>query len=99
MFPRRTVVLFFMLLSAPALAHTGAGSTSAFALGFLHPLEGLDHVLAMVAVGVFAALLGDHTLWALPVSFMAMMLVGGILGFVGIEIPGVELNIAISASL
>jgi urease accessory protein len=97
MFHRRIVAaLFFALLSVPALAHTGAGSTSAFASGFVHPLGGLDHVLAMIAVGVLAGLLGGRSLWAIPICFMTMMLVGGILGFVGIELPGVELTIAMS---
>jgi urease accessory protein len=64
--------------------------------GFLHPLGGLDHTLAMLAVGLFAALLGGRALWAVPASFIIMMLAGGIIGIAGLEIPVVEAGIAAS---
>ncbi len=70
-----------------------------FASGFLHPLSGFDHVLAMVAVGLWGAQLGPPALWLLPVAFPLVMALGGFLGFVGVHLPGVELGIALSALL
>jgi urease accessory protein len=79
-----------------ALAHTGVGAAHGFAHGFLHPIGGLDHVLAMVAVGIFAAGLGGRALWAVPLTFMAFMLAGGALGFFAVPVPFVEAGIALS---
>ena len=62
----------------------------------MHPLTGLDHALAMVAVGLLAALLGGRALWAVPGSFVAMMLIGGALGSAGVGIPAAEIGIAAS---
>lgn len=84
------------LAAGPALAHTGVGETSGFTQGFAHPIGGLDHVLAMVAVGLFAATLGGRALWLVPLAFVGMMAVGGALGMAGIEIPFVEIGIALS---
>jgi urease accessory protein len=96
MFKRSVLATMLLVAATPALAHTGHGSASGFIAGFSHPLGGLDHVLAMVSVGLFAALLGGQALWALPASFVGMMLVGGVLGLTGIEVPAVELGIALS---
>jgi urease accessory protein len=82
------------LAAVPALAHTGAGPTAGLAAGFVHPVLGLDHVLAMVAVGVMAAQLGGRALWAVPAAFVGMMLVGGLLGLSAAPVPFVELGIA-----
>ena len=79
-----------------AEAHVGVGSTSGFMHGFMHPLSGLDHMLAMTAVGLFAARLGGKALWLVPAAFVAMMAVGGAMGISGIGLPGVELGIAAS---
>jgi len=79
-----------------AMAHTGTGGTIALTHGFLHPLGGLDHVLAMVAVGVFAAQLGGRALWAVPVAFLLAMVAGGALGYSGMALPMVEPGIALS---
>jgi urease accessory protein len=84
------------LAPAIASAHVGIGSTLGFAHGFAHPLSGLDHILAMVAVGTFAANLGGRALWAVPLSFMALMVFGGALGMAGIALPFVEVGIALS---
>lgn len=84
------------LLPATAFAHTGAGAASGFAHGFLHPVGGLDHVLAMVAVGVFAAHLGGRALWLVPAAFVAMMALGGVAGAFSIPLPFVEIWIAAS---
>ena len=82
--------------ATPALAHSGHGDTSGFVAGFLHPVGGLDHVLAMVAVGLFAAHLGGRALWAVPAAFVALMAVGGALGMNGANVPYVETGIALS---
>ncbi|WP_281352045.1 HupE/UreJ family protein [Microvirga makkahensis] len=80
----------------PAAAHTGSHAASGLVGGFAHPFGGLDHILAMIAVGLFAAVLGGRALWAVPATFASMMLVGGVMGFMGIEIPAVEAGIALS---
>ncbi|MFC4175097.1 HupE/UreJ family protein [Microvirga sp. GCM10011540] len=82
--------------TAPALAHTGAGPSADFTTGFLHPVHGLDHVLVMVTVGLFAALLGGRALWTVPASFVVMMLAGGSLGLAGTDIPAAETGIVVS---
>jgi len=79
-----------------AFAHVGIGDAHGFSHGFVHPVSGIDHVLAMVAVGIFAATLGGRALWAVPASFIVMMAVGGALGMMGINVPFVELGIATS---
>lgn len=79
-----------------AQAHTGVSSVAGFTAGVAHPLGGLDHLLAMVAVGLWAAQLGGRALWAVPVSFVAMMTAGFLLGFGGIAVPAVEPAIAVS---
>jgi urease accessory protein len=85
-----------MTFATPALAHTGIGPASGFTHGFLHPLGGLDHVFAMVGVGLFAAALGGRALWLVPLSFVTMMAVGGALGMAGTFLPYVEIGIALS---
>jgi urease accessory protein len=85
----------FVLLPTAALAHPGHGADG-FAHGFAHPLGGLDHVLAMVAVGLYAALLGGRALWLIPAAFVGMMAVGGALGVAGIALPFTEVAIALS---
>ncbi len=67
--------------------------------GFLHPIRGLDHVVAMVAVGLWGAALGAPALWVLPVTFPMVMAFGGLLGLLGVPIPGVEIGIAVSGLL
>ncbi|MGE0714063.1 MAG: HupE/UreJ family protein [Alphaproteobacteria bacterium] len=94
----RTLAAFALtlLLPASAFAHTGAGDVGGLAHGFMHPLGGLDHVLAMVAVGLFAAHLGGRALWAVPAAFVVMMAAGGALGMAGVGLPAVETAIALS---
>jgi urease accessory protein len=79
-----------------ALAHVGVGETHGFMHGFTHPIGGIDHILAMVAVGVFAANLGGRALYAVPLAFMGFMLVGGMLGIFGLPVPFVEVGIGLS---
>ena len=84
------------LVPAVALAHTGHGATGGFAHGFVHPIFGMDHVLAMVAVGLFAGQLGGRALWLVPAAFVGVMALGGALGVAGIAVPAVEIGIALS---
>lgn len=96
---RKTTFLATMalLLSAgTASAHTGLGATGGFDHGFIHPIGGVDHVLAMLTVGGFAALLGGRALWLVPGAFVAMMIAGGVLGVSGVGLPFVEVAIALS---
>jgi len=86
-------------LSTPALAHVEAGQAAGFLTGLLHPISGIDHVLAMVAVGLWGAQLGAPAIWLLPVTFPIVMALGGLLGLLGIPLPGVEVGIAASAIL
>ncbi|MFN4156428.1 MAG: HupE/UreJ family protein [Paracoccaceae bacterium] len=78
------------LLPQAAFAHVGNQGGSAFLSGVMHPVAGADHVLAMVAVGLWAAVTGGRALWALPLGFVGAMLAGGGLGAVGVGLPGVE---------
>jgi urease accessory protein len=84
------------LMPTVALAHTGVGATGGFAQGFLHPITGLDHILAMVTVGIFAWQLGGRALWLVPATFVVVMALGGALGIAAIGVPFVELGIALS---
>jgi len=93
----RRLALLGMLMALPALAHEQQGQAQGLVTGLLHPVSGLDHVLAMVAVGLWGAQLGRPALWLLPVTFPLMMAIGGFLGLVGIPLPGVEIGIALSA--
>lgn len=93
---RTALVLAATLYPALAYAHVGVGETSGFAHGFTHPISGLDHVLAMILVGVFAFQLGGRALWLVPLSFVGMMAAGGIMSMNGIHVPLIELGIALS---
>jgi len=86
------------LTSTAALAHVGVGvgETSGLATGFLHPILGLDHVLAMVAVGLWAAQLGGRAVWTIPAGFVGAMILGAAAGMVGLHIPFVEVGIVAS---
>lgn len=93
---RLIVIAAALLASSAAQAHIGVGDTHGFAHGFAHPMSGLDHILAMVAVGLFAAHLGGRALYLVPIAFVAMMIVGGMLGMMGVSLPFVEIGIALS---
>jgi len=83
-------------MTGAAAAHPGHADAGGFTHGFLHPLGGFDHVLAMVAVGLYAALLGGRALWLVPATFVAVMALGGALGAAGYALPSVEIGIALS---
>jgi urease accessory protein len=87
---RLPVTLIALLLPATALAHTGRDHGGGFASGLSHPLLGPDHLLAMIAVGLWAGLWGGRALIAYPVTFLAAMLAGGLIGVGGAELPVVE---------
>jgi urease accessory protein len=95
----RILPLATLLLIPPAnaLAHTAGGSAGAgFLTGFLHPLGGLDHMLAMLAVGMWGAQLRNPAIWLLPVAFPQVMALGGVAGILGVPLVGIELGIALS---
>src|SRR5262245_2149935 len=79
-----------------ALAHTGMEHAVSFASGFKHPWTGLDHMLAMVAVGLWAGLVGGRALWAWPVAFVGVMVAGGLAGIAGVPLPMAEPGILAS---
>jgi urease accessory protein len=87
------------LLAQDAAAHLQQGEARGFVTGLMHPVSGLDHVLAMIAVGLWGAQLGTPAIWVLPVAFPVVMALGGVLGLVGIPLPGTELGIAASMVL
>jgi urease accessory protein len=93
---RLAPTLAALLVPGVAFAHPGLDHTHGFAAGFVHPVSGIDHVLAMVAVGIFAARLGGRALWLVPASFVGMMALGGALGMTGVAVPFVEAGIGAS---
>ena len=88
--------VILMTLATAAEAHTGQGVIGGFSSGFLHPITGWDHVVAMVAVGLWGAFLGSPAIWILPVVFPLVMAFGGMLGVMGVPLPFVETGIALS---
>ncbi len=94
----RWIVWMLAMCLAPSLvqAHVGVGETSGLVHGLIHPLTGLDHVAAMVAVGLWAAQRGGRAVWVVPVTFVTVMTVGGLLGAVGFPLPFVEPGILAS---
>lgn len=96
MFQRFLPLLILSLLPSAAYAHVGVGDAHGFTHGFAHPLSGIDHILAMTAVGLFAAHLGGRAIWLVPASFVGVMSVAGVLGAFGVPLPFIETGIAIS---
>jgi len=97
--PVRSSALLFavMFWAQAAFAHPVKGQAISFLTGFHHPISGLDHVVAMIAVGLWGAQLGAPAIWLLPVAFPIMMAMGGMLGLMGVPLPGTEIGIAASA--
>lgn len=94
------LLLLTLLCWTPAAhAHVQQGEAGGFLTGLGHPVSGLDHVLAMIAVGLWGAQLGAPALWLLPVTFPMVMALGGMVGLLGVPLPGVEMGIAASAIL
>jgi urease accessory protein len=93
---RLLVTVALLLAPSIAFAHPGHGEDGSLLAGFVHPSSGIDHLLAMTAVGLFAAHLGGRALWAVPVTFVAVMALGGIFGVAGVSLPFAETAIALS---
>lgn len=93
---RTSTLAAALAIAAPALAHSGTGLAGGFAAGFAHPFGGVDHLLAMISVGLWGAFLGRPLIAVLPMLFPVMMAVGGALGIAGVPAPPVEVGIALS---
>lgn len=92
------VPMLLLISSTRAHAHILSGDAAGgFVSGFEHPISGLDHIVAMVSVGLWGAQLGAPAIWALPVTFPIVMAFGGMLGLLGVPLPGTEIGIALSA--
>lgn len=85
-----------LVLPSLAHAHVGAGDTHGFVHGFAHPLGGLDHLCAMIAVGLWAAQMGGRAIWAVPLTFVSVMVLGGMLGMAQLQVPFIEQGIVAS---
>lgn len=97
---RLSAVAILTVLATPALAHTGVDPhVHGFAMGLMHPLGGMDHLLAMAAVGLWAGLVGGAARWAWPAAFMVAMALAAILGASGVALPGVEAGVAVSVAV
>jgi urease accessory protein len=93
----RTIALSALCLFAgTASAHTGSHTVTGFTSGLTHPLSGLDHLLAMIAIGLWAAQQGGRALWAVPATFVSALVLGGGLAWAGLSLPHVETGIAAS---
>jgi urease accessory protein len=99
LFRAMALTVFVFLCTQTVFAHPQKGEAVGFLTGFRHPISGLDHVLAMVAVGLWGAQLGAPAIWVLPVAFPVVMAFGGMLGLIGVPLPGTEYGIALSAIL
>lgn len=93
------VMLVTLLLPELALAHVEAGAAGdgGFFSGLKHPVTGLDHLVAMVAVGLWGAILGSPAIWILPIAFPLIMTIGAVLGIIGVPLPAVDEGVAASA--
>jgi urease accessory protein len=95
----RTLAALVLLVLVPVGAHAhtaGGGAGAGFLTGFLHPMGGLDHLLAMLAVGMWGAQLGSPAIWLLPVAFPQVMAAGGVAGLLGVPLVGIEVGVAVS---
>lgn len=92
-----TIAMVWFAMTQPALAHEQAGVAGGLASGLLHPVTGVDHLIAMVAVGIWGAQLGAPAIWILPITFPLVMAVGGVLGVLHVPLPMPEVMIAVSA--
>jgi len=96
---RCTALVGAVAAGAASAAHAHAGSQGGVLSAWLHPLTGADHFVAMVAVGAWSALLGGRAVWTVPGAFLTFMLFGGMVGFELIDVPGVEVGVALSVLL
>lgn len=91
------VLAGYFVFPSTAQAHVQQGQAVSFLAGLGHPWSGLDHVLAMIAVGLWGAQLGKPAIWILPITFPLVMSFGAMMGLIGIPLPGIEIGIAVSA--
>jgi urease accessory protein len=98
-FKALSTATFAVCFSQIAEAHLRKGEASGFLSGVLHPISGFDHVLAMISVGLWGAQMGSPAIWVLPVAFPIVMALGGLMGLLGIPLPGTEYGIAASMIL
>lgn len=96
-YSRLIVLLALYLPASLALAHAEEGVAGGLVSGLLHPVYGLDHLIAMVAVGLWGAQLGAPAVWVLPITFPIVMALGGLLGVLGVPVPAIEFGISASA--
>jgi urease accessory protein len=94
-----SLTVTILLCARMVEAHIQKGEAAGFLSGVRHPISGLDHVLAMIAVGLWGAQLGAPAIWLLPMAFPMVMAFGGMMGLMGIPLPGTEFGIAASAIL
>jgi urease accessory protein len=87
---------FLFFIPNFAIAHSGIDESASFSSGLLHPLNGLDHLLAMIAVGLWAVQLGGRAIWLLPLSFVLLMLTGGCLGLAGLSTSLPSMGVIVS---
>ncbi len=93
---RLAAAVLAVIAASPAIAHTGGSVGAGLASGFAHPFSGLDHLLAMIAVGLWAAQNSGRAVWLLPIAFPVAMALGAVAGAFGIAFPAVEIGIALS---
>ena len=93
------LVYIFIIFIVPALTQAHIIGGTGFGDGIFHPISGFDHLLAMVAVGIISTLLGKKATWMMPLTFVAMMILGGIASILGLHLAGVEIIIALSLVL
>jgi len=93
------LIVACFLCAQSTYAHAHKGEAVSFLSGLKHPLSGLDHIVAMIAVGLWGAQLGAPAIWVLPIAFPMVMALGGMLGLLGVPLPGIEFGIAASAIL
>lgn len=94
---RVSMLALLLGISTTVFAHAEHGAAAGFLTGLAHPMGGLDHVLAMVAVGLWGAVLGSPAIWLLPIAFPILMAFGGLMGLMGWPLPAVEAGIALSS--
>jgi urease accessory protein len=95
----RYLAVLPLFLSVQALAHEEGVGGAGFLVGLLHPALGFDHLLAMLSVGILSAQLGGRAMWGVPLTFVAVMTIGALIGGYGIDIPLVESGIALSVTV
>jgi urease accessory protein len=92
-------VALYALAAAPAWAHIAEATGGGWSAGFAHPFSGIDHLVTMVAVGVWAVQMGERAVWLMPASFVMVMALGAMLSLAGVALPGAEDGIALSVAV